>query len=222
MLVDEMRQLVVFLALAAGLLVPLEQLFARERVTTSWRSIARDLAWLIACAVALNLLVAPLLALFAGDDNNSSAWRLALAFVGAELGAYVSHRLMHTVPWLWRFHAVHHVDEPLTWTKAWRQHPVDVVIHSVLVALPAIALDVSLIEFGSILLVRRLWTGFVHANVRFRFGVLEHVIATPAFHHAHHSNDPARFNSNYAGLLPIVDRMFGTWRSLDDDVAIKR
>ena len=47
-----------------------------------------------------------------------------------------------------------------------------------------------------------------------RFGVLEHVVATPAFHHAHHSEDPRRFNSNYASLLPLLDRIFGTWQPL--------
>jgi len=56
-----------------------------------------------------------------------------------------------------------------------------------------------------------IWGFFIHANARWRFGPLEWLIATPAFHHWHHTNDgPAYVNKNYAALLPLVDRLFGT------------
>jgi len=45
--------------------------------------------------------------------------------------------------------------------------------------------------------------------VRWRFGPLEHLIATPAFHHWHHTNDAYR-DHNYAALFPWVDRLFGS------------
>lgn len=219
MAIDEARRLVTFLVLAAGLLVPLEQLRPRVRGAGTWRSFAVDVAWLAAGALTLTFVVAPLLATLLetlletrAREQRPDTWRLALAFAGAEVGAYVSHRSMHTVPLLWRFHAVHHAPGDLTWSRAWRQHPVDVALHAMLVALPGVLLGVSLAQFAALLLVRRLWTGFLHANVDVRFGVLEHVIATPAFHHAHHSDDPTRFNSNYASLLPVLDRAFGTWQ----------
>jgi sterol desaturase/sphingolipid hydroxylase (fatty acid hydroxylase superfamily) len=50
---------------------------------------------------------------------------------------------------------------------------------------------------------------FVHANVRFRFGPLRWVIATPEFHHWHHANEPEHVNRNYSGF-PVVDALFGT------------
>jgi hypothetical protein len=55
------------------------------------------------------------------------------------------------------------------------------------------------------------WGFFIHANVNWRFGPLEWLISTPAFHHWHHTNDgPAYINKNYAPVLPWVDKMFGT------------
>jgi sterol desaturase/sphingolipid hydroxylase (fatty acid hydroxylase superfamily) len=52
---------------------------------------------------------------------------------------------------------------------------------------------------------------FVHANVRFRLGPLEWLIATPGFHHWHHTNDgPELINRNYAATLPLIDKLFGT------------
>ena len=47
--------------------------------------------------------------------------------------------------------------------------------------------------------------------MRWRFGWLEHVISTPAFHHWHHTGDGREFHDkNYSGFLPFVDWMFGT------------
>jgi sterol desaturase/sphingolipid hydroxylase (fatty acid hydroxylase superfamily) len=52
----------------------------------------------------------------------------------------------------------------------------------------------------------------VHANLSWRFGWLENVIATPAFHHWHHTNDgPDVIDKNFASMLPWIDRLFGTF-----------
>jgi sterol desaturase/sphingolipid hydroxylase (fatty acid hydroxylase superfamily) len=56
-----------------------------------------------------------------------------------------------------------------------------------------------------------LWAIFLHANVRFRFPRLGRFIATPQFHHWHHSNDLEARNKNFAGFFPWVDRLFGTY-----------
>ncbi|HUP04598.1 MAG TPA: sterol desaturase family protein, partial [Bryobacteraceae bacterium] len=56
------------------------------------------------------------------------------------------------------------------------------------------------------------WGYFIHANLRWRFGWLENVIATPAFHHWHHHNARAGHrHGNYAPTWPWIDRIFGTW-----------
>ncbi|MFC5583258.1 sterol desaturase family protein [Rhodanobacter terrae] len=59
------------------------------------------------------------------------------------------------------------------------------------------------------LLLGTLWGFFVHANARWRFGFLEHAIATPFFHRWHHTNDGRR-DGTYAAMFPFVDRLFGT------------
>jgi sterol desaturase/sphingolipid hydroxylase (fatty acid hydroxylase superfamily) len=51
---------------------------------------------------------------------------------------------------------------------------------------------------------------FVHANVRWDFGPLRYVIATPAFHRWHHSAEHDAVNKNFAGLFPLTDWVFGT------------
>ncbi len=144
-----------------------------------------------------------------------AAWprwgQFLLAVFVHEVGAYWGHRLAHTVPVLWRFHAVHHSSAHLDWLAAGRVHPVDQTWIRTCGVMPVYLLGFSRETFGFLLLVDGLLAIFIHANVRWRFGWLERVVATPAFHHWHHANDgPATANKNMAGLLPLVDWIFGT------------
>ena len=61
-------------------------------------------------------------------------------------------------------------------------------------------------------LVGTVWSFFIHANVRWRFGWLEWLVSTPAFHHWHHTKDgPEYINKNYAAIFPWMDKLFGTF-----------
>ncbi len=210
-LVVVVERTLLFVALSAALFVPLERIWPRVRRAFDLRTLAVDVGWLLLGALTLTLIVGPLLRLVRDGIVNDD-WRLALAFVGAELLSYACHRAMHAVPWLWRIHAVHHGPRQLSWSNAWRQHPIDVALHALVVAIPGLVLGVSLSSLAGFVLLRRLWTVFLHANVRARLGILEDLVAMPAFHHAHHSHDPRLFNANFAGLFPWIDRIFGTYR----------
>ena len=60
----------------------------------------------------------------------------------------------------------------------------------------------------AVTLIGTMWGFFIHANLRWRFGPLEWLITTPAFHHWHHTlNGP--INRNYASTLPWIDRILG-------------
>ena len=52
---------------------------------------------------------------------------------------------------------------------------------------------------------------FIHANVRWEFRPLRRLIATPAFHHWHHSADREAVDRNFAVHTPIWDILFGTY-----------
>jgi sterol desaturase/sphingolipid hydroxylase (fatty acid hydroxylase superfamily) len=54
-------------------------------------------------------------------------------------------------------------------------------------------------------------TIFIHANVRIAFGALRWVIATPEYHHWHHSAQDEAIDKNFAVHLPVIDRLFGTF-----------
>jgi sterol desaturase/sphingolipid hydroxylase (fatty acid hydroxylase superfamily) len=66
-------------------------------------------------------------------------------------------------------------------------------------------------------LVGSIWGYFIHANLRWRFGWLEHLISTPAFHHRHHAHEHhSRSHKNFAATMPWIDKLFGTF-AIDRD-----
>jgi sterol desaturase/sphingolipid hydroxylase (fatty acid hydroxylase superfamily) len=128
----------------------------------------------------------------------------------ADLGQYWAHRATHEVPFLWRFHKVHHSIEEMDWLAAARLHPLDSVFTRAVTILPLYLLGFTRETFGAYLVLTTFQAVFIHANVRFRFGPLRWITATPEFHHWHHANEPEAVNKNFAGNLPLLDVVFGT------------
>ena len=107
----------------------------------------------------------------------------------------------------------------MDWLVNTRAHPVDLVFTRLCGYVPIYVLGFArpaaeTLDWVPLLvaLVGALWGYFIHANVRWRLGWLEQVIATPGFHHWHHQNEgPQHRHRNYAPLMPWVDRLFGTF-----------
>lgn len=137
-----------------------------------------------------------------------ATWILGLVL--AEVFGYWGHRLSHEIPFLWRFHRVHHSSPTMDWLAPNRRHPLDQTFARSSVALPMFALGFGLPMLVGHFVVRRFQGLFVHANWNVRLGPLEWLVASPHFHHWHHADDPAAFNTNYAGQSMIVDKVFGT------------
>lgn len=126
----------------------------------------------------------------------------------ADLTQYWVHRAFHRVPRLWRFHVVHHSSRALDWLAGSRLHVVDVIATRGSVLVPVFLLGFSQAALYAYLVFVSFHAVFIHANVRFRFGWLDHVIATPRVHHWHHAVAPV--DRNFAVHLPVLDRLFGT------------
>ena len=141
------------------------------------------------------------------------------ALVVGEIGAYWGHRWSHEIPFLWRFHAIHHSAEEIDWLVSSRVHPVDHYFTRFCMLAPMYVLGLAQPMAGHVdwvsllvLIVGQYWGFFIHANVKWRFGWFEWLISTPAFHHWHHTNDSAEvLDKNYASTLPWIDKMFGTF-----------
>jgi len=138
--------------------------------------------------------------------------QLILVVVLAELWSYWAHRLAHAVPFLWRFHRVHHSIEHMTWLSALRQHPFDAVWIMAAANVPAFALGVDLRPLAVFIFFERCYTVLLHSNLDFSFGWFDHVMSSTRFHHWHHDAGEKGRNRNFAGMFSILDTMFGTYQ----------
>jgi sterol desaturase/sphingolipid hydroxylase (fatty acid hydroxylase superfamily) len=200
----------VFLLLMAGLFIPLEAFFPARAVTPTRRAMALGAGLFVADTVLMQWLGVPVLDAV-GSLVTAPATRslgmVALVFVLSDLVGYFVHRAMHRVPVLWRFHKLHHEATELSWLDAWHQHPVDFVLHGIAVGLPGVLLGASLSDLASVVVLRKAFTTFLHANLAVSFGL---VLASPDFHGVHHSADPREYDTNFAGTFPLWDVVFRT------------
>ncbi|MDD4914379.1 MAG: sterol desaturase family protein [Methylococcales bacterium] len=227
----DLFRLCIWLLLLMLIFIPLERLFGQRRQKIFRTAVLTDLGYyFLSGMLATRLLLAPLAILAWGLHYlvpvQLQQWTASLplgirflaAMVVGEFGTYWGHRWQHEIPWLWRFHAIHHSAEQIDWLVNTRAHPVDLVFTRLCGFIPMYAL--GLVQAGGkpdamtvlVIFVGTLWGFFIHANLRWRFGWLEWLISTPHFHHWHHTNDGnALINKNYAAMLPWVDMLFGTF-----------
>lgn len=121
---------------------------------------------------------------------------------------YWIHRALHEVNFLWRFHAIHHSTEQMDWLASSRLHIVEVLITRFIATLPIFLLGFHTSAVFAYLIFISFHAIFIHSNVRFRFPYLRWLIATPEFHHWHHSSEKPAIDKNYAAFIPLYDVIF--------------
>ena len=140
------------------------------------------------------------------------------AFVLGDLKYYWSHRLAHTIRWLWMAHVVHHSSEAYNLTTALRQPWTNHVTGAVLFSAPMVLLGFHplLVLFaGALNLLYQFW---IHTEVVGRMPRwFEAVFNTPSHHRVHHARNPRYLDRNFAGTLIVWDRLFGTFEPERDD-----
>lgn len=144
-------------------------------------------------------------------QSQAIIWQVLILIVVADLVQYWVHRIFHTVPRLWNVHAVHHCVEHMDWLAGSRNHIVQILVDRTLVTLPLYLLGANTLALNIYVLIASFQAVFIHANVRIPFGPLKYIIATPQFHHWHHSSEKPAIDTNYAIHLPVLDMIFGTF-----------
>ncbi len=225
-------RLCIWLVILLVIFIPLERIFAHQKQPVIRAGFFIDLGYYFLNGLLPKLLLILPLSILAWVVHHFvpsgilSAWagqlslrtRFVLALIVGDFGVYWAHRWSHEIPCLWRFHSIHHSAEKMDWLVDTRAHPIDMLYTRIcglsLLYLLGLAqptgdridlLPVMYTLFGHI------WSFMIHANVCWRFGIIEKLIATPAFHHWHHTNDGAEYiNKNYAAIFPAMDIWFGT------------
>jgi lathosterol oxidase len=209
----------------SAVFIPLERLFARlpdqPIFRRGWRT---DLVYFgvssLLVQVTTLLTMKPAMVLFQWAAHPGlQAWVAAQSFVLqfvailflTDLTQYWIHRLFHRVPALWRFHQIHHSADVMDWLAGSRLHLVDVAVTRGLTYVPIFLLGFAEAPLFAYVVLVSVQATFIHANVRFNFGPLRWLLATPQFHHWHHGAEAEAIDKNFAVHLPLLDWLFGTF-----------
>lgn len=133
-----------------------------------------------------------------------------------DLVQYWVHRVFHRVPFLWKFHAVHHSAQTMDWLASSRMHFIEIVILRSLTVIPMYILGFSEGPLYAYLIFVYLLSSTVHSNVRLDPKILGPFIVTPRFHHWHHGIEEEAIDVNFAVHFPLLDRLFGTYYLPED------
>ncbi|MGO4703885.1 sterol desaturase family protein [Dyella sp. 2RAB6] len=136
--------------------------------------------------------------------------QLLLCVLVADLAQYWTHRAYHEVPFLWKFHAVHHSVKTMDWLAGSRQHMLELIFTRVCVLAPLYILGFSEGVMNAYIIVVGFQAVFNHANVHLPWGPLKYLVVTPNFHHWHHASDDEAIDKNYAAHYAFLDYLFGT------------
>lgn len=170
----------------------------------------------------INVLLSPLIVLpitvFAADHSFGlrpgwwSGWLgFGLDVLLLDLWIYWWHRANHELPFLWRFHSVHHLDETLDTSSALRFHFGEVVLSALVRGVVIVVFDLplaSVLLFEGIVLASAI---FHHSDAKLPPRLetaLARIIITPSIHWIHHHAIRADTDSNYGTLFSFWDRLF--------------
>ncbi|MCG9697379.1 sterol desaturase family protein [Shewanella sp. Isolate11] len=144
-------------------------------------------------------------------DIEMNLWSFLGLILAQDFCYYWFHRASHRVRWMWAAHVVHHSSENMNFSTAFRQSLMYPLAGMWLFWLPLVIIgfDPNWVVF--VVLLNLGLQFFVHTQAIGRLGPLEWIFNTPSHHRVHHGRNPQYIDKNYAGVLIIWDRLFGSF-----------
>jgi sterol desaturase/sphingolipid hydroxylase (fatty acid hydroxylase superfamily) len=135
-----------------------------------------------------------------------------------DITAYWIHRATHQFPLLWRLHRVHHSDTTMDSSTVFRFHPIELIlVFGVGTIVTAAIFGTDVTSLTLYYLILSVFFFFEHANLhypRWLNSTLGLIFVMPDHHRVHHQQDQFYTDSNYADILIIWDRLFGTFKMM--------
>lgn len=131
---------------------------------------------------------------------------------------WLVHFVEHKIPFLWRFHVVHHADNNVDATSGLRHHPIESILRGGFVMMGVFLVGAPMycvMIYQTILIFA---TAFTHANISLPKAIdkaLSYILVSPNMHKVHHHYKQPYTDSNYGAVLSIWDRFLGTFLVLE-------
>jgi sterol desaturase/sphingolipid hydroxylase (fatty acid hydroxylase superfamily) len=144
------------------------------------------------------------------DLSADKWWTWVPLFLANDFLFYLFHRLSHESRIFWAAHAVHHSSKVINFTTSMRGNFV-IMLYRFIFWIPLVLLGfdpLAVVLMDSIAFFYQLW---IHTELIGRLGFLELFLNTPSHHRVHHASNEAYIDKNYAAVLIVWDRLFGTF-----------
>ena len=145
--------------------------------------------------------------------NTGLRWLLML--VVADFLQWNIHRMLHRVPWLWRFHQLHHSTAQMGFSAHLRYHFIETLVYKTLQFVPLSLLGFGLMDFFSLHIFTIAIGHLNHANLNLNYGIFRYIFNNPKMHLWHHAKElpneeKYRNGANFGLTLSLWDYVFGT------------
>jgi sterol desaturase/sphingolipid hydroxylase (fatty acid hydroxylase superfamily) len=152
------------------------------------------------------------------DLGEATFWTIAALALAQDFFYYWFHRASHRIRWLWASHVTHHSSERLNLSTAFRQSLTYPISGMWVFWLPLALIGFEPTHIVAVVAINLGFQFFVHTQAVRRLGWLEQVFNTPSHHRVHHARNAKYIDRNYAGVLIVWDKLFGSFVEEDDAV----
>ena len=156
-----------------------------------------------------------------GWESFGYAWYVwLLCQLADDFSYYWFHRQNHNVRFLWAAHVVHHSSDKFNLGTAVRNGWFTIFYKPFFYMwIPAIGFPPEMLVVC--LGIEALWQFQLHSVYIPKLGIIEKVFNTHTMHQVHHAQNIEYMDKNHGGFLNIFDKIFGTWKELDENIDIK-
>lgn len=198
----------------------------RKRVMSRWKRIFINFIVSIPSFALLRLMFIPLMVWLAYQNQqwnfglnylyDAPVWiKFAIAFILLDYSNYLWHILLHKLPFMWRFHLVHHTDLDLDVTTAFRFHFGELIGSVFFRGAAVLLIGASPLAVLIYEIIFEAATEFHHTNMKLPFKfekALNILFVTPRMHGIHHSMVKRETDSNFSIIFSFWDRIHKTVR----------
>ena len=156
-----------------------------------------------------------------GWQSFGYAWYVwLLCQLADDFSYYWFHRQNHNVRFLWAAHIVHHSSDNFNLGTAVRNGWFTIFYKPFFYMwIPAVGFPPEMLVVC--LGIEALWQFQLHSVYVPKMGIIEKVFNTHTMHQVHHAQNIEYMHKNHGGFLNIFDKLFGTWKELDETIDIK-
>ncbi len=138
-------------------------------------------------------------------------WSWVVLFFIDDLAYYIFHRVSHESRLFWNFHVVHHSSEQYNLSVAVRQSWFSGLLHWIFYA-PVMLIGFAPWMFAIVHGFNLIYQFWIHTRLIGKLPAwFEAIFNTPSHHRVHHGVNEPYLDKNYAGVLIVWDRLFGSF-----------